>query len=202
MKPLKSPPANARDAATSATAAAAVAATRFVPIPVVDEWIASFSRRQLVKRILRRHDRTFAVRDLRPLTDDGSLWTLPWRLLRGFVLAPLKALVRSLVPVLLARDVAMSVGRTLALAHTLDRQLAFGLLRNDDSRAQRRDDARRLRKAFDAAWANIDQRLLKQALNNVGETIRRRAPVTVELSEVLASLDDRVDRALLGLPPR
>ncbi|HEY1099161.1 MAG TPA: hypothetical protein VGF99_09535 [Myxococcota bacterium] len=184
-------------------AAVVVGAAQLVPLPLIDDWIASFSRRRLIGSILKRHGRTFAARDIKALGDDGSLLGLPFHLVKSLVLFPVKKLLRPLLPVLLARDVGLAVGRTFALAHTLDRHLRLGALRNDDDVATRADEARRLRAAFDQAWKNIDQRLVVRAVKRGVLSVQKRAPIDdAEVLGLINDLDDRVDRALAGLPRR
>jgi hypothetical protein len=147
-----------------AGAAAVVAASTFIPLPLVDDWVASLSRRQLVAAALARHGRTFSVGDLKPLYDNGgSLLGLPWRFAKGLVLLPIKKVLAKVLIVFAVRDVVLAVGKTIALGHTLERELRLGLFRDDDGRDKRRDDAARLRKALDGAYAGIDQRLVKRA---------------------------------------
>ncbi len=184
-------------------AAVAVGAARFVPIPLLDDWLASMSRRQLAKSILRRHGRRFAVGDVHALYDDGWWAGLPFRMLKNVVLFPVRKILRPLLPFLLARDLGLAVGRTLALGHTLDRQLRLGLLRDDDDRAGRRDDAQRLRKALDTAWQGIDQRVVKNAVSGLSRLVKKNdeAPPP-EYASFLEELDRRVDQALAGIEAR
>jgi hypothetical protein len=195
--------AGAARAAPASTAAVVVGAAQFVPLPLVDDWIASFSRQQLARAVVRRHGRTFRVRELRALTDDGSLWTLPFRVVKGLVLAPVKKLLRPLVPFWIARDVALVVGRTFALSHVLDRHLALGGFRDDDDRSARHAEAQRVRRAFDVAWRGVDQRLVRAA---IGALMKKARPgVAVDdaaVRDFYGALDERFDRALAELPVR
>jgi hypothetical protein len=179
-------------------AAVVVGASRLLPLPLVDDWIASLSRRQLAKAILRRHGRRFAVSDVGAVYNDGSLLGLPWRMVKSLLLFPVKKILKPLLPFLLVRDLGLAVGRTLAFAHTLDRQLRLGLLRDDDDKATRKDQARRLRQALDTAWRGIDQRLVRRAVAGVVQKARRQEP-SAELEGFLAELDRRVDQALAGI---
>lgn len=175
-----------------------VGAARFVPLPLVDDWLASLSRRQLVKSLLTQHGRGFRVGDLAALYNDGSLWGLPWRMVKNVVTFPVRKILKPILPFLLVRDVTLAMGRTLALAHVLDRQLRLGFFRDDETRAQHRDEARRLRVALDGAWAGVDQRLLKGALDGLWRRVRRDE-VSPELEGLFAELDRRVDERLAGL---
>jgi len=189
-----------KDHLPGTTAAVAVGASQLVPLPLVDDWLASFSRRQLAKSILAKHGRRFSFEDLGALTDDGSWWGLPWRMAKNVMMFPVKKLLRPFLPWLLARDVALAVGRTLALAHTLDRQLTLGRFSDDDDVSIRREQARQLRKALDQAWANVDQRLISKTLKRIARALRRKEPVDGEMEGLLAELDRRVDLALAGSP--
>ncbi len=183
-----------------AAAAVVVGAAQFVPLPLIDDWLASFSRQRLAKDILARHGRTFSFKDISELTDDGAWWGVPWRVAKNLALFPVRKLLRPLLPFLQARAVAMAVGKTLALAHTLDRQLAFGRFRDEDDLVNRQHQARQLRKALDQAWANIDQRLIARTIKSVTLAVRRKQPVDGDMQGLLEELDRRVDLVLAGLP--
>ncbi len=188
------------DRLVHAGAAVATGAARFVPLPFVDDWLAALSRRQLVASILKRHGRTCATRDLKHLYDDGgSLLGLPWRVAKGLVLAPIKKVFRTVFFVFALRDAALTVGKTIALGHTLDRALRLGAFRDDASRAERRDEARRLRKALDVAYTNIDERLVRRAANALIESVKQRPAHDADLEGFLEELDRRVDQAHLEL---
>ena len=185
-----------------AGATAVVVSARFVPVPVVDNWVASFARRQIVQMLLRRHGRRCATGDLAAVYDDGSIWGLPWRMVKNVVMFPVKKLLRPLLPVLLARDLGLAVGRTIALAHVVDRQLRLGMFRDDDSKKERRAQAQRLRAAFDASFKGIDQRALRQAVGSVMARVRpSTAPQSEspEMQSLLSALDAAIDRHLADL---
>jgi hypothetical protein len=192
------------------SAAVVTGVSSIVPVPFLGDWLVARSRHEVVKRALRRHGRTFAVADLVAFYDDPFSWLgLPWRFMKGLVLAPIKRLLRMLFVVLAVRDVALSVGRTLALGHTLDRMLRTGSFKNDDSVATRRHEAERLRKAFDEAFRGVDERVVRRAMAALRQQVGRaargdRSAVDVsadrEMVEFLAELDRRVDHALLGRP--
>ena len=192
------------------SAAVVTGVSSIVPVPFLGDWLVARSRHEVVKRALQRHGRTFAARELVAFYDDPFSWlALPWRFMKGLVLAPIKRLLRMLFVVLAIRDVALNVGRTLALGHTLDRMLRSGSFKNDDSVATRRHEAERLRKAFDEAFRGVDERVVRRAMaalrQQVGRAVRLdRSAVDVsadrEMVEFLAELDRRVDHALLGRP--
>lgn len=197
---------------TDTGAAIVTGVSSVVPVPLVGEWIVALSRKRVAQNLLTQHGRTFDVKDLALLYGDGWSWLgLPFRLVKGLVLAPLKKLLRLLFVALAVRDVALNVGRTLALGHTLDRMLRSGALRDDDSAEQRRHEAERLRRAFDKAFGGIDERLVRRAVAALRRQVglaARGVVGTVDVSDgadgevvgFLAELDRRVDHALLGLP--
>ena len=186
-------------------AAAVVGASTLIPLPLVDDWVASLSRRQLVASTLARHGRSFAVDDLKHLYDNGgSLLGLPWRVAKAIILAPINKILKKVLIVFAARDLALAVGKTIALGHTLDRQLAFGAFANSDAPTKRRDDAQRLRKALDAALANVDVRLLQRTTSAVIARARKKSTtpqdeVEREVEGFLAEIDRRVDQALADI---
>lgn len=184
----------------AAGAAIATGAATVVPLPFVDDWITARSRRELVAAALRAHGRTFHVRELRALYQDGgSLLGLPWRIAKGLVLLPVKKVFRSVFFVLGIRSVALAVGRTLALGHVVDRQLRLGMFRDDDSAAARADQARRLRRALDTAWQGIDDRLVRRIANLAIARARGAQGADTEIEGFLAELDRKVDQALAGI---
>jgi hypothetical protein len=197
---------------TDTGAAIATGVSSVVPVPLVGDWIVALSRKRVAQTLLKQHGRTFDVKDLALLYGDGWSWLgLPFRLVKGLVLAPLKKLLRLLFVALAVRDVALNVGRTLALGHTLDRMLGSGALRDDDSAAERHHEAERLRRAFDKAFGGIDERLVRRAVAALRRQVglaARGVVGTVDVSDgadgevvgFLAELDRRVDHALLGLP--
>jgi hypothetical protein len=197
---------------TDTGAAIATGVSSVVPVPLVGDWIVALSRKRVAQNLLKQHGRTFDVKDLALLYGDGWSWLgLPFRLVKGLVLAPLKKLLRLLFVALAVRDVALNVGRTLALGHTLDRMLGSGALRDDDSAAERHHEAERLRRAFDKAFGGIDERLVRRAVAALRRQVglaARGVVGTVDVSDgadgevvgFLAELDRRVDHALLGLP--
>lgn len=188
------------DRASQAGAAVVTGAAALLPVPFVDDWLAARSRRHLIERALRSQGRSFPARELRALyQDDGSWLGLPWRVVKGLMLVPVKKLFRSVFLVLGVRDVALAVGRTLALGHTVERQLRFGMFREDAAPAVRADEARRLRRALDHAWQGIDQRLVQRAANLALERVRGGAKDAGEIEGFLAELDRRVDQALAGI---
>jgi hypothetical protein len=180
--------------------AAVVAASTFVPLPLVDDWIASLSRRQLVRSALRRHGRTYVVNDVKPLYDvGGSLLGLPWRIAKGIIMAPINKVLKKVIVVFAARDVALAIGKTIALGHILERELSLGAFKNEATRDERRDEAERLRKALDVALKDVDFRLLQRAATSIMARARKQPAPTEDVQGFLADIEKRVDQAMAGL---
>lgn len=180
--------------------AAIVGASTLVPLPLVDDWIASLSRRHLVATTLARHGRSVPVSDLKHLYDDGgSLIGLPWRMAKAIILAPINIILKKVLVVFAARDFALAVGKTIALGHTLERALERGGFRDEDTHEKRRDDAARLRKALDKALVGVDMRVLQRTTAAVIARARKKPVAAEDEAEVetfLAEIDRRVDEAL------
>ncbi len=203
---LKTSSVTTERAVRSGVALATGVAT-FVPIPFLGDWLVARSRRHLVERLLRRHERSYPATAIKPFYDEGwgALWLLPIRFVRGLVLAPIKRLLRTIFLVLGIRDVILTMGLTLAMAHVLDRMLKTGSLRDDDDPKQRRAFAERLRKATATAYGGVDHRLVRAALTSIGKTVSRSTLSVVDVSDhggvidaFLSDLDDRLDKALLA----
>ncbi|MDP2340002.1 MAG: hypothetical protein Q8O67_03505 [Deltaproteobacteria bacterium] len=179
--------------------AVVVAASTFFPLPVVDEWIASVSRKQLVARALQRHGRTFAIGDVKPLYNHGSLWNLPWRIAKGILMAPINKVLKKVLFVFAIRDLVLAMGKTIALGHTLDRELRLGAFRDDDKPAFRRDAAARTKQALDHALSGVDRRLLQRAARAAIAQARKKPNDAAAVDDVegfLAEIDRRVDEHL------
>jgi hypothetical protein len=184
------------DRASALGAVTLAASASLVPLPLLDDWLASWSRRHLVAKALARHGRTFSVRDLRALYNiGGTLWGLPWRFAKGVVLAPIKLALRVLLVWFAARDVALAVAQTLALAHILDRELRAGRFHNHDDAPTRRHDAERLRRALDSALAGIDIRLAQSVAVRLAR--RRFGEPAPETPSLLQDIERRVDASWL-----
>lgn len=191
----------------TAAAAAIVGASTFIPLPLVDDWVASRSLRRLVARALERHDRTFEVGEVKPLyAGGGTLWGLPFRFAKSLVLLPFNKILKKVLVVFAVRDVGLAVGKTIALGHTLERQLHLGMFGNDDSPGTRRHDAERLHEAFDAAYKGIDQRMVLRAAKVLVTQLRRKADPDADadasqrdVEGFLQELDRRVDQRLQGV---
>jgi len=180
--------------------AALVGASTLIPLPLVDDWVASLSRRRLVASALQRHGRTSSVRELEPLyAGGGTLWGLPFRFVKSLVLLPFDKILKKVLVVFAVRDVGLAIGNTIALGHTLERQLRLGMFRDEESPATHQDDAARLRDAFDAGYKGIDQRMVLRAAKVLVAQLRQQAGTDANPRDVegfLQELDRRVDQHL------
>ena len=178
--------------------AVVVGAATLFPIPVVDEWIAATSRRQLVNFTLRRHGRTFQTSDVRPLYSHGSWWSLPWRIVKGVVMAPINKVLKKILFVFAIRDLVLAVGKTIALAHTLERELERGGFRDDDPPAVRTAAAARVKQALDHALTGVDRRVLQRAGRAVLKQLNKKedAAAAADVEGFFAEIDRRVDEHL------
>jgi hypothetical protein len=179
-------------------AAVVVGAATFFPLPVIDDWIAAASRKQLVARALRRHGRTFPASDVRPLYNHGNWWGFPWRVLKGILLAPINKILKKVLFVFAIRDLALAIGKTLALGHILDRELRLGSFRDDDKPAFRTDAAERVMKALNHALKDVDRRVLQRAARAAIAQARKRPndAAAADVEGFFAEIDRRVDEHL------
>jgi hypothetical protein len=142
----------------------AAAATRFIPVPVVDEVVKDRAIRYAVHRTLRAHGRTYdddAVEELYEGVDTRraalgrSLRSIPRRIL----LFPIRKYVAIFGSV---RGVPNDVMRVVLLGRTVHRAIELGRLDGDGQPLQ--EDAIAVRRAYDDAIENQDLRLLRGAL--------------------------------------
>lgn len=149
----------------------------FVPIPFADEWVLVRARREMTAGLLRARGRTYAVDEVAPLYDEpaGSWLTLPFRLAGKLVLVPVRAALRTVFVVIAVRSVALQVGKTLVLGATIDRLLADGKLATPS-----RDEALRVRAAFEATYAGSDVRVVKDAAAAAVRAVRKKPAATKE----------------------
>lgn len=142
----------------------AAAATRFIPVPLVDEVVKDRAIRYAVHRTLRAHDRTYpddAVEELYEGVDTRraalarSLRSIP----RRIVLFPVRKYVAIFGSV---RGVPNDVMRVVLLGRTVHRAIELGRLDGDGQPLH--EDAVAVRRAYDDAIENQDLRLLRGAL--------------------------------------
>lgn len=139
------------------------AATRFLPVPLLDDAVAQRATRVAVSRTLRAHGRTYPATAVEPLYAAG----------RGGVLGAVASLPRKvlLFPVRKYTKVAgavtgvpTDVSRVLLLGRATHRRLALGALSGHGEELER--EAAEVREAFDAVVDEMDLRLLRGAVGD------------------------------------
>jgi hypothetical protein len=174
-------------------------ASRFLPIPFVDDLVRDQCRRLVVSRTLAEHDTNLKTKELQPYyADDGGCLTgcmaiaakLPLKLL----LFPIRKAIAIVTSV---RGVPLEIVRMVLLGRTLDRCLREDRISTDYS-------AKKMRAAFEEAFAKIDFRVIRAGLNDVmsrtvgwktsaTKSARKLAEVGQPEADVL-STSDEVDR--------
>jgi hypothetical protein len=151
-----------------ATCGIAAAASRFIPVPLVDDVVKDRATWYAVHRTLRAHERTFdedAVEVLWSGTDNlgrsmaRALGSVPRRIL----LFPVRKYVAIFGSV---RGVPNDVLRVVLLGRTVHRALGQGRLANGTDEKALGAEALRIRRAYDEAVQYQDFRLLRGALTD------------------------------------
>lgn len=145
--------------------AIAAAASRFVPVPLLDDLIRTRATRTAVGRTWAAHGRAHCPSAIGILADDST--TLWGGIARSAATAPLKLIfypVRKVVRMLSAvRGVSGDLVGVLLLARSVDRCLAAGWFTGTDTRGLD-DQARLLRGAHDQVVGTADLRVLTGAV--------------------------------------
>ncbi|MFI7589820.1 hypothetical protein ACIB24_22345 [Spongisporangium articulatum] len=154
-----------------------VAAARFVPVPLVDDLVRDRATRLAVSRTLKAHGRGYGVSQIEPVYGGAEgtahqvrryVASIPRRVL----LFPVRKYVALFGSV---KGVPSDVLATVLLARTLHRHLARGGLPEAAPEKAREAEARRLRRAYDAALEELDLKVLTGAL---GESLSRGRDLT------------------------
>jgi len=141
------------------------AATRFLPVPLLDDAVAERATRVAVSRTLRGQGRAYPVTVLEPLYADGSRRGLGRRLrrvVRKMLLFPVRKYTKVITAV---HGVPNDVARVLLLGRATHRRLALGELTGDD-RPALRDEATELRAAYEKVVDEMDLKLLRGAISD------------------------------------
>lgn len=139
------------------------AATRFLPVPVLDDAVAERATRIVVSRTLRSQGRDYPVTALEPLYADGGRGRrFLRRAARKVVLFPVRKYTKIITAV---HGVPNDVSRVLLLGRATHRRLALGELAGDD-RALLEREATEVRAAFDKVVDEMDLRLLRGAIGD------------------------------------
>lgn len=149
------------------------AATRFLPVPFLDEAVAQRASRFAVARTLRAHGRTYPASAVEPLYADRRRG-----LLRRVTAVPRKLLlfpVRKWTRVAGAvTGVPTDVSRVLLMGRATHRRLALGELSTTD-RDELRQESVRVRAAAEAVVDEMDLRLL---LGSVSDALSQVTDLT------------------------
>ena len=186
-------------------------AARFVPVPLVDDWLRERVARFMVERTLAAHERTYPAARVAPLYSDGggclegclvAVFWLPIKLL----LYPIRKIVTYVGA---AHGISRDLTQMLLLGRALDRCLSRGMLASAVA-AELDAEARTIRMAYENAARGFDMRVLRAAIGSavgsvaglpaaaaraVRTMFRRRGgdPTTVE---VPAAERDVIDRGV------
>src|SRR5688500_7332561 len=152
-----------------ARAAVICGAASLIPVPFVDEIIAERARRDMVEALLVSRGRTRPARELAALWEDqggclSGCLLLPLRLLVKLILIPIKKLLRSIFFIFALRALALEVAHALHLGRAIERCLDRGLLGDELSAEQAREQAARVRVAFESSFRGVDVAALKHSL--------------------------------------
>ena len=142
---------------------AVVAATKFTPLPFVDDFLETQSKKFIIKRTLRKNGTSMEPELLSALYDDSGryLKRISKRIVRApldLVLFPFRRIVRLATSV---RTVPLSLMYGVLLGRTFDRCLKSGVF-NNLSDKQKAEAAELARKAFDGAFGNIDVQVISK----------------------------------------
>ncbi|KAA5542592.1 hypothetical protein FYK55_13725 [Roseiconus nitratireducens] len=158
------------------------AASRFVPVPFVDDLLQDRCRRFTVERTLKAHDRGQDLERYRTFfgSDTGCAGgCLAWaaRAPLKLVLFPIRKLVRVVTSV---RGVPLEITRMVLLGRTLDRCLS----RESEWDVPR---IRRMRAAFEEAFARMDFHALQAAMKDVLRGVSGWKDAAIDLARRMES---------------
>jgi hypothetical protein len=150
-----------------AVCAIAAAASRFIPVPLLDDAVKSRATQVAVVRTLRANGRDYSADAVAPLYEGVETWAGgAFRYMRSVprrvVLFPVRKYVALFGAV---TGVPTDVMIVLLLARTTQRCLAAGRLTGPDEKAVERESVA-IRRAFDATLAEMDLRLFTGALSD------------------------------------
>lgn len=165
------------------------AASRFVPIPYVDDMVRGRCRQYVVARTLAAHGRSELLDDVEPLYDSNAGKGCLGGCLGTAMKAPVKLLlypVRKIVALVTSvRGVPLEIMRVVLLGRTLDRQLRKGEVDTDS--------AVKMRAAFDESFARMDFRVVKAAMNDALSSVSGWKQAAMESARQIIGQDDAPD---------
>lgn len=159
--------ANSRLRVEWAACAIAAAASRFIPVPLLDDAVKGRATQVAVVRTLRAEGRTYPAAAVAPLYEGvesfrGGAMKYARSIPRRLVLFPVRKYVALFGAV---KGVPTDVMVVLLLARTTQRAAARGDLAGDDVSSVQ-EEAVRIRKAFDRTVDEMDLRLFAGALRD------------------------------------
>lgn len=164
----------------------AVAAARFVPVPLLDDAIRLRATQVAVVRTLRASGRSYPSRQVAPLyegADTGGVFREAMRYVRSVPRRVILFPVRKYVAIFGAvRGVPTDVMQVLLLSRAVHLSLAQGRLPDDAMHDEREKDARRVRRAYDEALKGMDLRLLTAAIGDGLSQGRKLTPAAVKFA--------------------
>ncbi|MGJ7439973.1 hypothetical protein [Aquipuribacter sp. MA13-13] len=146
------------------------AATRFLPVPILDDAVALRATRVAVSRTLRAHGRTYPVSAVEPLWTDrrGGLLRRVTAVPRKVLLFPVRKWTRLAGAV---TGVPNDISRVLLVGRATHRRLALGELSSPDHRVLTAESGR-VREAFETVVDEMDLHLLRGAVSDALDGVK------------------------------
>ncbi|GLY14784.1 hypothetical protein LWF15_05385 [Kineosporia rhizophila] len=164
----------------------AVAATRFVPVPLLDDAIHLRATQVAVVRTLRAGGRSYPSRQVAALyegADAGGVFHEAMKYVRSVprrvILFPVRKYVKIFGAV---KGVPTDVMKVVLLSRAVHRALAQGYLSDQTEEDRRKDEARLVRRAYDEALQGMDLRLLSAAIADGLSQGRKLTPAAVKFA--------------------
>ncbi len=163
----------------------AVAATRFVPVPLLDDAIHLRATQVAVVRTLHANHRTYPSKNVAALYEgsDGGVFQEAMKYLRSVprrvILFPVRKYVRIFGAV---RGVPNDVMKVVLLSRVIHRSLVQNRLPEDAGKDALEDEAKEIRRAFDEALKGMDLRLVRAAIGDGLSQGRKLTPAAVKFA--------------------
>ncbi len=154
------------------------AATRFLPVPILDDAVALRATRVAVSRTLRAHGRTYPASAVEPLWTDrkGSLLRRVTAVPRKILFFPIRKWTRVAGAV---TGVPTDISRVLLVGRATHRRLALGELASPDHRVLT-TEAARVREAFETVVDEMDLHLLRGAVSDALDGVKDLSAAVAE----------------------
>ncbi|MDV6032398.1 MAG: hypothetical protein F9B45_20380 [Phycisphaera sp. RhM] len=172
------------------------AASRFIPIPFVDDLVRMRCRRFVVSRTLAAYEQDSMLDDLKPFYDNDRGWfsgamaqaaKVPVKLL----LFPLRKAVSIATSV---RGVPLEIMRTVLLGRTLERYL-----RNEQLNG-RADQATRMHAAFEQSFKRMDFQVIKAAISDALASVGGWKAAAMKSAKRILESEDATGKELESEP--